>query len=129
MGLINVMPVLVHREHTDFIFSWIWRAGKKHLPRIADIGVATHEDVNWTWLLQVETLLGPLALMDRVGLDVACGIAKVYFEKSGDLSDDCPEILLDRIACGDLGMKGGKGLPTYPDSAWQSPLFIKSASP
>jgi len=129
MGLINVMPVLVRREHTDFILSWIWRAGKKKLPRIADTGVAAHEDVNRTWIPQVETLLGPFALMDRVGNGVVCDITKVYFAESGDLSDDCPEILLDRIACGDLGMKRGKGLPTYPDSAWQSPLFLKSASP
>ena len=68
-------------------------------------------------------------LMDRVGLDVVRDIAKVYFEESGDLSGACPEILLDRIARGDLGVKRGKGFYTYPDPAWKSSSFLKSASP
>ena len=74
-------------------------------------------------------LLSLFALMDRVGLDVVRDIAKVYFEESGDLSDACPEILLDRIARGDLGVKRGKGFYTYPDPAWKSSSFLKSASP
>lgn len=38
-------------------------------------------------------------------------------------------ILLDRIALGNLGVKTGKGFYTYPDPDWQSPSFLKSASP
>ena len=129
MGLINVMPVLVHCQHTNCILSRIWCAVKKQLSHIADTGVATHEDVDRTWILQTETPLGLFALMDRVGLDVVRDIAKVYFEESGDLSDACPEILLDRIARGDLGGKRGKGFYTYPDPAWKSSSFFKSASP
>ena len=91
--------------------------------------VATHEDVDRTLILQTETPLGLFALMDRVGLDVVRDIAKVYFEESGDLSDACPEILLNRIARGDLGVKRGKGFYTYPDPAWKSSSFLKSASP
>ena len=128
MVSINVIPVLVRREHTGFIFNRIWRAVKKESLRIVDAGVATHEDVDRTWMIQMETPLGPFALMDRVGLDVVRDIEQVYFEESGDPSDACPEILLEKIARGDLGVKTGKGFYTYPNPDWESPLFLKSPS-
>ena len=100
------------------------------MPRSLISGSATlNEDVDRTWILQTETPPGLFALMDRMGLDVVRDIAKIYFEESGDLSGACPEILLDRIARGDLGVKRGKGFYTYPDPAWKSSSFLKSASP
>ena len=128
MKSINVMPIMVRREHMGFVFNRIWRAMKKEALRTVDRGVATHEDVDRTWMIQMEMPMGPFAHMDRVGLDVVRDIEQVYFEASGDPSDAPPRVLLEKIEKGELGVKTGKGFYTYPNPSWQSPQFLKTTS-
>ena len=127
MNSVSILPVLVRRESTGFIFNRIWRAVKKEALRVVDQGIATVEDVDRTWMIQMETPMGPLAMMDVIGLDVIRDIEMIYFEESGDPSDAPPSILLEKIENGDLGVKTGKGFYTYPDPAWQASDFLTSA--
>ena len=126
---IEVIPVLVRKQSTGFIFNRMWRALKKEALRVVDQGIATPEDVDRTWMIQMETPMGPLGLMDVIGLDVVRDIELVYYEESGDPSDQPPAILLDKIAQGHLGEKTGQGFYSYPDPAWKAPDFLKRASP
>ncbi|MEO2030448.1 MAG: 3-hydroxyacyl-CoA dehydrogenase family protein [Planctomycetaceae bacterium] len=126
---IGVVPVLVRRQSTGFIFNRIWRAVKKEALQVVDEGIATVEDVDRTWMIQMETPMGPLGLMDVIGLDVVRDIELVYFEESGDASDAPPQVLLEKIANGHCGVKSGQGFYTYPNPAWQSPDFLNQASP
>jgi len=125
---IGVIPVLVRKESTGFIYNRIWRAVKKEALRVVDSGVATIEDVDRTWMIQMETAMGPFAMMDVVGLDVVRDIEMIYFQESGDPSDAPPKVLLDKIAQGDLGVKTGKGFYSYPEPEWESPRFLEQAS-
>ena len=129
MASMGVIPILVRRENTGFVFNRIWRAVKKESLRLVDRGVATFEDVDRSWMIQMETPMGPFAMMDEIGLDVIRDIEQVYYEESGDPSDAPPKVLLDKVAAGELGVKTGKGFYTYPDPDWQSPDFLKKASP
>ncbi len=129
MASMGVIPILVRRENTGFVFNRIWRAVKKESLRLVDRGVATFEDVDRSWMIQMETPMGPFAMMDQIGLDVVRDIELVYYEESGDPSDAPPQVLLDKIAGGELGVKTGKGFYTYPDPDWESPDFLKDASP
>ncbi len=126
---IGVIPILVRKQSTGFIFNRMWRALKKEAMRVVDQGIGTAEDVDRTWMIQMETPIGPLGLMDVVGLDVVRDIELVYYEESGDPSDQPPGILLDKIAQGHLGEKTGQGFYSYPDPAWKAPDFLKRASP
>lgn len=126
MESIHVLPVLVRKESTGFIFNRIWRAVKKEALKVVDQGIATVEDVDRTWMIQMETPMGPLGTMDIIGLDVIRDIEMVYYEESGDPTDAPPRVLLDRIANGDLGVKTGRGFYTYPHPSWQAPGFLKS---
>jgi len=126
---IGVIPFRVRRESTGFIFNRIWRAVKKEALRVIDLGIATAEDVDRTWMIQMETSMGPCALMDRIGLDVVRDIEQVYYEESGDPTDAPPKVLLDKIEKGELGAKTGKGFYTYPNPAFESPDFLREASP
>ena len=129
MAAMGVIPFLVRRENTGFIYNRIWRAVKKESLRLVDRGVATFEDVDRSWMIQMETPMGPFAMMDQIGLDVVRDIELVYYEESGDPSDAPPQVLLYKIAGGELDVKTGKGFYTYPDPDWQSPDFLKKASP
>jgi 3-hydroxybutyryl-CoA dehydrogenase len=128
MSSIGILPVIVQKESTGFIFNRIWRAVKKEALKVVDQGIATVEDVDRTWMIQMETPLGPFALMDSIGLDVVRDIELIYYEESVDPSDAPPQLLLDKIEGGELGVKTGRGFYTYPNPDWQSPDFLKQAS-
>ncbi|MEO1995772.1 MAG: 3-hydroxyacyl-CoA dehydrogenase NAD-binding domain-containing protein [Planctomycetaceae bacterium] len=128
MQEIGVIPVRVRKQSTGFIYNRIWRAVKKEALRVVDSGVATIEDVDRTWMMQMETSMGPFAMMDVVGLDVVRDIEMVYFQESGDPSDAPPKVLLDKITQGELGVKTGKGFYAYPHPEWESPQFLRPDS-
>jgi len=126
---IGLVPILVRREVTGCILARIWRAVKKEALHLVDSGVATPEDVDRMWMIAMEAPRGPFALMDRIGLDVIRDIEMVYYRESGDESDAPPKVLLELIEKGELGVKTGKGFYTYPDPAYESPSFLREASP
>ncbi len=57
--------------------------------------------------------MGPLKLLDFVGLDVAIAIGESLAAESGDPSHDPPETLRKLAADGNLGRKSGAGFFTY----------------
>lgn len=121
---IGVRPLIVLKESTGFIFNRVWRAIKKESLAVADEGVASFEDVDRAWMSLYDTDMGPFGLMDRVGLDVVRDIEMVYYRESGDPRDKPPEILLDRISRGELGVKTGKGFYTYPNPEYMVPGWL-----
>ncbi len=125
MKSIGILPVIVQKESTGFVFNRIWRAVKKESLKVVDQGIATVEDVDRTWMIQMEAPMGPMALMDLAGLDVVRDIEMVYFEESSDPSDAPPPLLNNKVKAGELGVKTGQGFYTYPNPSWQSPDFLK----
>ena len=122
---LNLTPLLVHKESTGFLFNRVWRAIKKECLHLVDEGVASYEDMDRAWIIAFGTPAGPFGLMDMVGLDVVRDIEMVYYRASGDVSDAPPQLLLDKIARGELGRKTGKGFYGYPHPAFQTPDWLK----
>jgi 3-hydroxyacyl-CoA dehydrogenase / enoyl-CoA hydratase / 3-hydroxybutyryl-CoA epimerase len=54
--------------------------------------------------------MGPVELADRVGLDVALHVAEIL---SGVLATPPPQLLKDKVAKGELGVKTGRGFYSY----------------
>src|SRR5207302_3729422 len=48
---IGVIPLLVRKESTGFLFNRVWRAIKKECLHLVDDGVASHEDVDRAWMI------------------------------------------------------------------------------
>jgi 3-hydroxyacyl-CoA dehydrogenase len=57
--------------------------------------------------------MGPLKLLDLVGLDVAAAIGASLHADSGRESDEVPERIHALIAAGKLGRKTGEGFYAY----------------
>ena len=129
MREIAILPVFVRRENTGFIFNCIWRSVKRESLRLVDQGIASCEDIDRTWMIQMEAPMGPFALMDRVGLDVVRDIEMVYYHESGEERDKPPKLLENKITKGELGVKTGMGFYQYPDPAWQHKDFLNQSSP
>ena len=116
----HLTPLHVLKESTGFVFNRVWRAIKKECLHLVDDGVASHEDVDRAWMIAVGSPAGPFGMMDFVGLDVVRDIEMVYYRESGAQSDAPPQLILDKIAKGELGVKTGKGFYTYPNPAYQT---------
>ncbi|MDA0207394.1 MAG: 3-hydroxyacyl-CoA dehydrogenase NAD-binding domain-containing protein [Acidobacteria bacterium] len=127
MESMGLLAVLVRKENTGFVFNCIWRAVKRESLRLLDQGVASVEDIDRTWMIQMESDMGPFAMMDRIGLDVVRDIEQVYYEESGDPRDAPPRVLEEKISSGDLGVKTGHGFYSYPQPAWLKPGFLKGS--
>ena len=59
--------------------------------------------------------MGPLRLLDFVGLDVAAAIGESLHADSGRESDDVPERVRELVAEGKLGRKSGAGFYAYDE--------------
>jgi 3-hydroxybutyryl-CoA dehydrogenase len=122
---IGVIPLVVLRESTGFIFNRVWRAVKRECLHLVDEEVASFEDVDRAWICLYGTEMGPFGMMDRVGLDVVRDIEMVYYGESNDDRDRPPRILLEKIERGELGVKTGRGFYSYPDPAFREPSWLR----
>ncbi|MBK5231804.1 MAG: 3-hydroxyacyl-CoA dehydrogenase family protein [Thermoleophilia bacterium] len=70
-------------------------------------------DVDTCMTLGVAHPLGPLALLDLIGLDVALAIGDALHADSGNSDHQPPAVIAEKIAAGDLGRKSGRGFYDY----------------
>jgi 3-hydroxybutyryl-CoA dehydrogenase len=123
---IGMVPLMVLKESTGFIFNRVWRAIKRETLHLVDEDVASFEDVDRAWMCLYGSSIGPFGMMDRVGLDVVLDIERVYYGESGDEADKPPGLLLDKVERGELGVKSGQGFYSYPDPAYLDPSWLRA---
>jgi 3-hydroxybutyryl-CoA dehydrogenase len=82
--------------------------------RIYEDGLATKEDIDTGIKLGLNHPMGPLTLLDFVGLDTALFIADAMYEEYKDSRYAAPPLLRRMVLAGYLGRKSGKGFYDYP---------------
>ena len=79
-------------------------------------GIATAEDIDVAINLGLRHPMGPLALMDLIGLDTTLAILEVMHQELGDPKyRPCP-LLRQYVAAGWWGRKSGRGFYRYPST-------------
>ncbi|MGK2954665.1 MAG: 3-hydroxyacyl-CoA dehydrogenase family protein [Solirubrobacterales bacterium] len=73
----------------------------------------TSADVDACMTLGVAHPMGPLALLDLVGLDVSQAIGDALYAESGNEDHLPPASITAKLAVGDLGRKTGRGFYDY----------------
>jgi 3-hydroxybutyryl-CoA dehydrogenase len=81
--------------------------------RVYGDGLATREDIDTAIKLGLNHPMGPLTLLDFVGLDTCLFIADAMFDEYKDPRYAAPPLLRRMVLAGRLGRKNGKGFYEY----------------
>jgi 3-hydroxybutyryl-CoA dehydrogenase len=76
-------------------------------------GLATKEDIDNAMKLGCGYPMGPLELLDFVGLDTTYSIANIMFEEFKEPRFAPPPLLRRMVLAGHFGRKSGKGFYEY----------------
>ncbi|MFI1979015.1 MULTISPECIES: 3-hydroxybutyryl-CoA dehydrogenase [Streptomyces] len=85
--------------------------------RMYERGVASAEDIDRGMTLGCGHPMGPLALLDMIGIDTITAVARSMRENSDDLVDEVPPLLSRMVEDGRLGRKAGRGFFRYDGTA------------
>jgi 3-hydroxybutyryl-CoA dehydrogenase len=81
--------------------------------RLYEDGLASREDIDTAIKLGLNHPMGPLTLLDLVGLDTCLFIADAMYDEYKDPRYAAPPLLRRMVLAGHLGRKSGKGFYDY----------------
>ncbi len=115
---IGKMPVVVG-DKAGFIANALLFGYLNHAVSMYESRYATREDIDASMTLGCGLPMGPLALMDLIGLDTAYEILDTMYKQGRDRLHAPAPILKQMVTAGLLGRKTGRGFYTYdgPDSS------------
>jgi 3-hydroxybutyryl-CoA dehydrogenase len=135
MKLVEIVKTIATSDETiDTLFAFAKSAGKtpilaKDTPgfvvnrllvpyllaaiRMYEAGIASREDIDEGMKLGCGYPMGPLTLLDYVGLDTTYYIAEIMFDEFKDPSVAPPPLLKRMVLAGHHGRKSGKGFYDY----------------
>jgi len=101
-------PVVVKKDVAGFVVNRILIPALNEAVALVDEGVATPEDIDKAIKLGLNWPMGPLTLLDYVGLDTTLAITEVLV-KELDPKYQANPLLRQMVRAGLLGRKSGKG--------------------
>jgi 3-hydroxybutyryl-CoA dehydrogenase len=100
----DVGGFIVTRLFTPFLLGAI---------RMLEAGIATRDEIDISMKLAVNHPMGPLEVVDFIGLDTELSIAENLYEETKEVKYAPPLLLRKMVAAGWLGRKRGKGFYDY----------------
>jgi len=105
--------VVVAKDTPGFIVNLLLVPYLLDAIRALESGVATKEDIDNGMKLGCGHPMGPLTLLDFVGLDTTYYIANIMFEEFKEARYAPPPLLRRMVLAGQYGKKSGKGFYDY----------------
>lgn len=109
---IGKVPILA-KDNSGFIVNLLLIPYLLDAIRILEQGVATIEDIDTGMKLGLNHPMGPLTLLDFVGLDTTYHIANIMFEEYREKRYAPTPLLKKMVLAGYYGRKSGKGFYDY----------------
>lgn len=109
---IGKRPVLC-RDNSGFIVNRLLVPYLLDAIRALEEGVGTAEDIDEAMKLGCGYPMGPLTLLDFVGLDTTYAIANIMFDEYREKRFAPPPLLKQMVQAGRLGRKSGRGFYDY----------------
>jgi 3-hydroxybutyryl-CoA dehydrogenase len=104
---------IVARDRSGFVVNRLLVPFLLDAARALEQGVASAGDIDRGLQLGCGHPMGPLALLDFIGLDTAVRIADIMFDEYREPRFAPPPLLRRMVAAGTLGRKSGRGFYDY----------------
>jgi 3-hydroxyacyl-CoA dehydrogenase len=123
---IGMVPIRLKKEAPGFISNSLLVPFLMAAQGLVANGIASHLDVDRTWMVMTGMPMGPFGILDLVGLETAFNIARHGAEIRNDEqmrvnAAYLKEHFVDRDK---LGLKSGEGYYSYPDPAYKDEDFL-----
>jgi 3-hydroxybutyryl-CoA dehydrogenase len=105
--------IIVSKDRAGFIVNYLLIPYLIDAIRMLEQGFASREDIDLGMMLGTSYPMGPLILLDFVGLDTTLFIADVMFDEFKESRFAAPTLLRQMVAAGYLGRKTGRGFYDY----------------
>jgi len=105
--------VVIAKDTPGFIVNYLLVPYLLDAVRAVENGVATVEDIDTAMTLGTGVPMGPLTLLDFVGIDTTLFIADVMYEEFRDSKYAAPPLLRKMVNAGFYGKKNGRGFYDY----------------
>lgn len=107
------IPIVTAKEAPAGIVSRVLAGLLNEAAAVYEAGIASAQDIDEAMKLGAGLPMGPLALMDMIGLDIHLAKMNTLYQKLGDDRYKTPEIVREMVARGKLGRKTGEGFHKY----------------
>jgi 3-hydroxybutyryl-CoA dehydrogenase len=104
---------VLSKDRAGFIVNYLLVPYLNFAAQMYDEGFASAEDIDTAIKLGLSHPMGPLTLLDFIGIDTAVNVAEVLYEEFKDPLFAPPPILRRMVSAGWLGRKTGKGFYDY----------------
>jgi len=105
--------VIVAKDVPPFIFNRLLMALEGTALKMLEDGIATKEDIDKSMTLGLYLPIGPIALLDFNGIDVAYKVSQAMYEQTKDPQYAPSPLIKKMVENGQLGRKTGKGFYDY----------------
>ncbi len=106
-------PVLLKKEIYGFLVNRILSALAQEALFLADMGIATPQEIDIAVTNALGHPMGPFRLMDLTGIDLSYYATMERYQNSRDPKDKPSPIIVEKYTKGEWGRKSGKGFYTY----------------
>lgn len=107
------VPVVTFKEAPAGIVSRVLAGLLNEAAVVYADGIASPQDIDEAMKLGAGLPMGPLALIDMIGLDIHLAKMETLYKKLNDERYRPPEIIKQMVAEGKLGKKSGEGFYKY----------------
>ncbi len=107
------VPIVMAKEAPAGIVSRVLGGLLNEATAVYADGIASAEDIDEAMKLGAGLPMGPLALIDMIGLDIHMAKMEILYGKLKDERYKPPEIIRKMVAEGKLGKKSGEGFYKY----------------
>jgi 3-hydroxybutyryl-CoA dehydrogenase len=108
--------VVTCKDYPGFIVNLLLVPYLLDAVRALELGVAAKEDIDIAVRLGLNHPMGPLELLDFVGIDTTYYIAEAMFAEFKDARYAAPPLMRKMVLAGLHGRKTGKGFYDYPQT-------------
>ncbi len=127
---IGQIPIVLNKENHGYVFNAMYNSLNRAAITLAARGVASVEDIDRAWMIVMKTPVGPMGMLDVVGLETVWHIVNHWANVLNDPESQANAAFLKTyVDQGWLGVKTGRGFYSYPDPAYAQPGFLEGGEP